>query len=133
MVTRFADDTFRQKLHKDTHTKFESLLEDLEEADRILDEGISPRRLREDAFKLSLTPKDIEGLPEEVLKELSISEGDKAEFAILEILEEAGGILSLDQIIVNLWRKTEEAHKRPALISRLYRMAGLFQPADPRG
>ena len=57
-----------------------------------------------------------------MLNELSISEGDKAEFAILGLIEEAGGIISLDRLIVGLWKKTGELHKRQSLISRLYRM-----------
>ena len=73
-------------------------------------------------MRLSLSAEEVEGLPDEVLNELSISEGDKAEFAILGLIDEAGGIISLDKLIVGLWKKTGELHKRQSLISRLYRM-----------
>jgi hypothetical protein len=122
MVGKYAEDMFRQRLHKDTQAKFAALLADLETSDKILDQK-PIRRSNSDAFKLSLTPQDIEGLPEEVLRELSISESDKTEFAILSIIEDAGGVISLDRLIVNLWKATGETHRRPALISRLYRMA----------
>jgi hypothetical protein len=74
-------------------------------------------------LKLSLTPAEIEGLPEELMQELSISSADKAEYAILNLMEEAGGIMSLDQILVGLYKATKEVHKRQTLTSRLYRMA----------
>lgn len=123
MATRYAENLFRANLHNATKAKFELLKFELEAVDKALDEHrtqISPApsgRLR-----LSLTPQEIEGLSEEVLKELSISEGDKTEFAIMSLIEEAGGITSLDRLIVGLWRKTGESIKRQTLTSKLYRM-----------
>jgi hypothetical protein len=123
MATRFSENQHRRNLHRDTHAGFEELLEDLEKADGLLDQMGAESRRNTSLPRIALTPQDIEGLPDEVLKELSISEGDKTEFAILGLIEEAGGILSLDRLIVGMWRKTGEAHKRAALTSRLYRMA----------
>jgi hypothetical protein len=58
------------------------------------------------------------------MSELSVSSADKTEYAILNLMEKAGGIMSLDQIIVGLYRTTQEIHKRQTTTSRLYRMAG---------
>jgi hypothetical protein len=120
MAERFADNSFRQKLHNTTKEKFEALAKDLVEADKMLDrpEQLAPPRL----VRLSLTPEDLEGLPEELLSELSI-DSDKTEFAILSLIDESGGVISLDQLLVGLFRKTKEVHKRQTLTSRLYRMA----------
>lgn len=120
MAGRFPDSPYG--IHKELQAGFEALIADLGVADGILDEGGSSRGSGPEALKLSLTPKDLEGLPDEVLSELSISEGDKAEFDILVLLDDAGGVVSLDRLIVALWRKRGELHKRPALVSRLTRM-----------
>jgi hypothetical protein len=58
-----------------------------------------------------------------LIRELSISDADKQEFAIVGIINDGGGILSLDKIMVGIFRKTGEVVKRTATISRLYRMA----------
>ncbi len=71
---------------------------------------------------MSLTLEDVEGLPSELMQELSISDSDKLDFAIESIMNEAGGVLSLDKILIGLWKKTGEIHKRGNLTSRLYRM-----------
>ena len=130
MIKRYPGDTYRQTLHARTQARFAALAEDMERADRTLDEIASQPSpqlpLPLDASKpirLGLMPKELEGLPDEVLKELSLSDGDKTEFAVLGLIDEAGGITSLDRLIIGLFRKTGEAHKRQNLVSKLYRMA----------
>lgn len=124
MMVKFADHTFRETLHRTTKEKFAALMADIEVVDKLINENNArpAEKLIPNSIRLSITPQELDGLPEEVLKELSISEGDKTEFAILGLIEDAGGIMSLDQIIVGLWKKTGEAIKRQALTSRLYRM-----------
>ena len=73
--------------------------------------------------RLSLTEEEIVGLPHELIQELSLSAGDRAEFAILSLLEEADGPLTLDKLLIGLYRRTNEIHKRDKLTARLYRMA----------
>jgi len=54
-----------------------------------------------------------------------LSEGaipDKGETVLLNILEARGGIASLDQILVSLYKKTGEVMKRTTVTSKLYRM-----------
>ena len=71
---------------------------------------------------LALSPEDIEGLPPELIEELSISDSDMADFAILSAVDEAGGVVSLDKLLILMFKKTGEIHKRAALNSRIYRM-----------
>jgi hypothetical protein len=111
----------KQKFHNALKQKFEAL------RDYLIEQGnVSTReapRLSTKTVRLSLTPNDLEGLPEELVKELSISDGDRTEFTLLNILEEFGGIASLDQLLIGLYKKTGEVLKRQALTSRLYRMS----------
>jgi hypothetical protein len=72
--------------------------------------------------RLALSWEEVEGLPEEVMKELSISESDKTEFNIIAGIEAMGGIASLDRIIVYLWKTHGDLQKRLPLNQRLYRM-----------
>lgn len=66
--------------------------------------------------------EDLDGLPDELIQELSVTDGDRLDFTIYTIIEELGGIASLDQLLIALYRKTGEVHKRPNVNSRLYRL-----------
>jgi len=81
-----------------------------------------------------LRPSDIADLPQEVIEQLSISESDKQEFQIVDIIDSAGGVLTLDHIIIALYRKTGEVAKRSTLNAKLYRMVkkGLIQSVPNR-
>src|SRR5690606_37816426 len=68
-------------------------------------------------------PKDLEGLPEELIAELSISESDREEFELLAIIEAGGGTMSLDQLLVAVYKKHGTIYERVKLNQRLYRMA----------
>lgn len=110
----FKDKTFRRDKHLETAAKLNGVLRFLEAS--------SQKRRSPEQISFHLTPEDIDGLPEELLSELSITEADKAEFAILGIFEESGGTLSLDQLLVRYFRTTGEILKRPAMNNRIYRM-----------
>lgn len=104
----------RAKMHQQTADQFRELLGVLK----------SPQNgPAVQLHRLSLSPEDLEGLPQEQLDELSITSADKAEFSILALMEESGGIMSLDQVIVGLYRQTGTIQKRQTVTSRLYRMA----------
>jgi hypothetical protein len=112
---------FRANLHASTRDKFKELAADLIIADKELD---SPKKKDLSGVKqLSLSLEDIEGLPEELVNELSVSDADKTEFAIVNIINENGGILSLDKILIAIFKKTGEIIKRANMTSRLYRMS----------
>jgi hypothetical protein len=70
-----------------------------------------------------LTPSDLAGLPPELLEELGISESENQDLVIVNIIDAAGGVLSLDKLLIALYRQTGEVHKRQKLTARLYRMA----------
>lgn len=72
--------------------------------------------------QLALRLEDIDGLPDELIRELSITDGDKMDFTIQALMNEHAGVMSLDQLLIALYRKTGEIHKRPTLNSRMYRM-----------
>ncbi|MGH6985380.1 MAG: hypothetical protein ACRED9_00880 [Caulobacteraceae bacterium] len=72
--------------------------------------------------RLSLTWEEIDGLPPEVLSELSVSDSDRLEFSLVSAIQALGGVTSLDKLIVHLFNETKEIHKRTPLNQRLYRM-----------
>ena len=119
MIELLKNSPGKQKFHKLLQERFEALRNFLIEQDKKGSNGAIPTGRQ---IRLSLTPADLEGLPEEVLKQLSISDGDRTDFAVLNLLEELGGIATLDQLLIGLYRKTGEVLKRQALTSRLYRM-----------
>jgi hypothetical protein len=85
---------------------------------------------------LRLTPEEIRDLPEELLAELSISEADRKDFQVIEIIDALGGMASIDKILVSIYRKTGEIEKRSRLNARLYRMANkgsVFAHPDKKG
>jgi hypothetical protein len=119
-------DSFKASLHKGTAEKFRALASDIEETDKMLDvqpPEITQNVLSKVPLQLSLGIEELEGLPEELIKELSLSDGDKTEFAIINAIEEAGGVISLDRLLIALYKKTGEIYKRTPLTSRLARMA----------
>lgn len=71
---------------------------------------------------LTLLPSDLKDLPEELLRELSVTSSDFLDFEIVEIIDAAGGVMTLDHLIIALYRNKGEIHERSKLNSRLYRM-----------
>ncbi len=124
-VTRFASDVKRSALHSNAVRKFSELLVELEEIKQWL--ANNPNGLKSSSTtptnRLSLSWEEVEGLPQELLEELSLSETDKTEFTIVSLINEMGGVTSLDRLLVALFRSSGEVTKRNALNARLYRMA----------
>jgi hypothetical protein len=125
LAHRYETEPWRHDRHVKTATMFANLAQDLVAAQKALDaenarattlgSGLSQR--------LALTPEDIEGLPDELLRELSVSDADKLEFTIVNLINEAGGILSLDRILIGVYKATKEIYKRNVMNAKLYRMA----------
>jgi hypothetical protein len=123
MARKYAGQEYREALHSGAAQRWRELLADIESVQEKLDEfGRQTENLGNIYKRMALTLEDIEGLPEELIRELSISEADKLEFTITSIITDAGGILSLDKILVGLYKKTGEIHRRTTTTSRLYRM-----------
>lgn len=70
-----------------------------------------------------LTPEDLADLPPELLEQLNISESDRQEFLIMEVLDELGGFASIDKIMIHMYKKSGEILDRQKLNARLYRMS----------
>lgn len=123
MVEKVGAASFRGNLHKGTAQKFLSLLDDLEIADRQLDapQPVSVTK-KSGQVQLSLTLPEIQDLPEELIAELSIKDADKTEFAIINAVEESGGIITLDRLLIALYKRTGEIYKRNSLYSTISRM-----------
>jgi hypothetical protein len=116
----------RQAKHQATSAKFNELAVAIEMAQRqleaVLPAGPSAMPAPESGA-LTLRPEDLTGLPPELLRQLKITEGDKLEAAIVEVINEAGGTILLDKLLIGLFRKTGDVHQRSTLVGRLYRMS----------
>ena len=76
----------------------------------------------EDLF--SFSESDISSLPDTVRKTLNLSESDKLEGMILELIKIAGRPLSIRELIVGLYKKYQhEVEDRNGFASKLYRMS----------
>jgi hypothetical protein len=122
LAAKYSRDEKRQALHLGSARKFQELAEAVTQADKLLDD--SAPRTQVQTPVLTLKPDELEGLPSELLNELSDGAvPDKAELVLFQVIDERGGIASLDQILVGLYRKSGELMKRNTLTSKLYRMA----------
>ncbi len=124
MAEKYSKNTHRTNLHKATAERLSGLLAQMVAADMALDEyEAQPRRppKQPQPMQLSLSFEELSGLPQELIDELTGA--DKTEFAIVNAIDEAGGVISLDRLLVALYKKTGEILKREFLTSRLYRMA----------
>jgi hypothetical protein len=84
----------------------------------------NPATSSEDIESLfSLNPLDVDALPEEFRSEITISDGDKQDAQVVELLRIANRPLALNELLVGCWRKYEVQHKRNQLTARLYRLA----------
>lgn len=120
MALRYADEPSRSRIHKETAAKFAALEDDLEilKASPAAFSGPTDTPV----VRLSLGWEEIRNLPDDLMSELSISDSDKSDFNIVSLINEAGGIASLDRLLVALYRQTGEIMKRVNLNARIYRM-----------
>lgn len=123
-VKKFAGQDKRVALHQNSANKCSDLIAFLESLkSQTANASSFVQKASQPAIRLNLIAEEIEGLPSELLEELSISESDKVEFRIVSLINEMGGVASLDRLLVAIYRKTGEVMKRTALNQRLYRMA----------
>ncbi len=116
MADKLKANPKRAEKHQETAESFRKLLIYLESITNTSEQR--PKK----AIQLSLSFEEIEGLPPELVQELSVSDGDRMDFTIMRIVEELGGIASLDRILIGIYRETGEVMKRNTLTSRVYRM-----------
>lgn len=118
---RFKDDARRSEMHHNTASKFRALAAAINENEELLGSMV-PLPSKEMA-SIALSWNEVQDLPEELIAELSISESDKYDFGVISIIDECGGMASLDRILVELFKQTGEISKRSNLNARLYRMS----------
>jgi len=123
LAIKFADNAYRNKMHIASMEKFIELANCIEKTDNYITElEKRPKPITTGAQFLNLSFQEIQGLPDELMEELSITDSDKQEFIIVNLIDECGSVANLDRILVGLYKKNGEIHKRSALITRLYRM-----------
>jgi hypothetical protein len=125
MVVKYGEQPNRAALHSRTKARFEELLAKLIEIQDKKEPATSPAPLSVVTALpgIHLLLSDIEGAPQELLDELSLSDSDRQEMVIADIIQGVGGIASLDKIIVLLHKRTGAITKRNTLVSKLFRMA----------
>jgi hypothetical protein len=125
LAEKFEDSPFRKGQHLNSAKNLGDLAEFLA---KIQAKGTSDTSYlnRGDSLpkRLHLTYEDIQDLSEENLKELNINEADRQDLVVEHMIAQAGGVYSLDKIMVDLFRQTKEFPKRNTITSRLYRMVG---------
>jgi len=116
-AARFKHDERRFRLHSGTAATFDELYSYL---DKVKNSG---SKSAVSGHSLSLGWGELEDLPSELVEELSITDSDKLDFSIVQLIEKRGGAATLDRILVDLYNLTGEILKRQNLNARLYRMA----------
>lgn len=81
--------------------------------------GIEPAQ--GDLFKID--PYDVSDLPAELVSQLTIPKSDDDEVRMVQLLRIAGRPLSINEIMVGLYRKFGDFSKRSTVNARLYRLA----------
>lgn len=111
-----------------------SVIADSSQAERFISYSRSALRIRNDIDKylddltakrgraIQLTPDDVDDLPDELRAELSQSDAEQFELDILRLVEQAGGMISLDVLLVQWYRTKNEVVKRRTMTARIYRM-----------
>lgn len=83
----------------------------------------------------TLTYKDIEGLPIELYKELSIPKSMKREFTIMKILDDNKGQADINLLIVKIFKNTDEIVTRKQMWNVLAKMKekNLIESSEKKG
>lgn len=72
---------------------------------------------------LYLTTEDLEDLPPELIDQLNITESDKKDMYLTQLIDRCGGIISLDKLLIAIYKDSGEIYERNKLMARLYRMS----------
>jgi hypothetical protein len=96
-----------------------------------------------EADLFAIDPYDVGGLPAELVEQLSIPKSDDDEVKLIQLLRLATRPLSINEIMVGLYRKFGDLHKRNSVNARLYRLSkkgelespqtGFYKIAERRG
>jgi hypothetical protein len=86
-----------------------------------------------DSGRKEIDTTDLSGLPDELLKELNVSQADVLEGQILDVFQALGGSADLDQVLIGLYRKFQVVQKRRYLQNKLWRMVRKGRMQKPKG
>lgn len=100
----------------------ENSIKELETKLKKLEKNREPYIPSNNTQPMDLQHDELKELPEELLKELSAASTGKLEQTILDVINENGGTLNLDRILIGLFKKTNEIHKRNSITAKLYKM-----------
>ncbi len=139
MVEKFSTDLNRKKRHLEISEQFDDLAKRIEALIPLL--GKKPPIAN---LPGQLRIGSLDDLPIELRKQIKISDSDKLEIDILEVIQSFDGVAAIDEILVALWRKTNEILERDFLARKIYRMVqghsvfsakkkGYYQLIDPEG
>ena len=80
---------------------------------------------QEDDFPAELGRRvgDLEGLPEQLRKQLQVGRNDELHEQVINSLMRLDGVANLDEVLVALFRMTGNIFKRTYLSNKMYRMA----------
>jgi hypothetical protein len=120
-AAKFRADEKRAQAYMQRAATFRQLLTDMEQEQVQVPVTPAVEPFSEANFRLS--QEEIQDLPQELLEQLSLTESDKKEFLLAQIIDDLGGATSLDKLLIAIFRRTGEVEKRTRLNSRLYRMA----------
>lgn len=122
------DDLLRAETYADRAKLFKEMWSEVSTA---LEDASLPESTE---ASLHLTPDEIKDLPPELIKELGITDSERKEFLLLELIEKLGGIASINKLLVGIYRETGEVERRTRLVARLYRMQqkGMLYSAPER-
>lgn len=141
---RLRGDPDKAKLHTDYIQQFNTILDTLSEVATLKKEieelksrpsPVSPIT-EQIVDKTIITAADLAGLPPELIAQLNIPEQDDQEKLILSIIAENYGVISLDKLLIGLWRKTQTVPQKKYITTKLYRMIGknlIYKVPSKRG
>lgn len=127
LAKKFGNQEYRKNLHENLANNFlqsiSTLQESIQYINKLEENQANKSASSSDGIQLTLKFEEVADLPEEVRAELSLSDSDKTEYQIRSLIEELGGIASLDRLIVGIYKETGEVIKRSTITSKLYRMS----------
>jgi hypothetical protein len=106
--------------HKQTSLGIAATIQFIKSAGKTPNSLPSTAETSDDLF--SLNPLNMKDLPDDLSEELNVSQSDKEDAQILELLEIANRALDLNELLIGCFRKYNVKHKRNLLTARLYRL-----------
>lgn len=71
---------------------------------------------------IHLSPHELLDLPPELIEQLALNDSDNYELELIRLIDSVGGTISLDKLIILLYREKGEITDRTQLNARLNRM-----------